>query len=185
MKEKTSGQKMLLTAGFMAMATLLSKVLGLVRDSLLTAYFGSGLESDAFLTASTIPTTLFDVIIGGVISAAFIPVFNDIMSKKGKDEAMKFVNKFVTLIVCITLFIVVGGIIFRDVLVNIQAPNYTADKHNLAAQLTAIMFPMVIFTGLAFSFVGLLQSFGEYNIPSIISLVSNLAIILYYVIFGK
>ena len=137
MKEKTSGQKMLLTAGFMAMATLLSKVLGLVRDSLLTAYFGSGLESDAFLTASTIPTTLFDVIIGGVISAAFIPVFNDIMSKKGKDEAMKFVNKFVTLIVCITLFIVVGGIIFRDVLVNIQAPNYTADKHDLAAQLTA------------------------------------------------
>ncbi len=74
---------------------------------------------------------------------------------------MKFVNKFVTLIVCITLFIVVGGIIFRDVLVNIQAQNYTADKHNLAAQLTAIMFPMVIFTGLAFSFVGLLQSFGE------------------------
>ena len=72
-----------------------------------------------------------------------------------------------------------GGIIFRDVLVNIQAPNYTADKHNLAAQLTAIMFPMVIFTGLAFSFVGLLQSFGEYNIPSIISLVSNLAIILF------
>ena len=80
MKGKTSGQKMLLTAGFMAMATLLSKVLGLVRDSLLTAYFGSGLESDAFLTASTIPTTLFDVIIGGVISAGFIPVFNDIMS---------------------------------------------------------------------------------------------------------
>ena len=71
MKEKTSGQKMLLTAGFMAMATLLSKVLGLVRDSLLTAYFGSGLESDAFLTASTIPTTLFDVIIGGVICGIY------------------------------------------------------------------------------------------------------------------
>lgn len=49
MKEKTSGQKMLLTAGFMAMATLLSKVLGLVRDSLLTAYFGSGLESECIL----------------------------------------------------------------------------------------------------------------------------------------
>ena len=68
----------------------------------LTAYFGSGLESGRILTASTIPTTLFDVIIGGVISAAFIPVFNDIMSKKAKNEAMKFVNKFVTLIVCIT-----------------------------------------------------------------------------------
>ena len=144
----------------MAMATFFVKGTRTLRGGFLTAYFGSGLESDAFLTASTIPTTLFDVIIGGVISAAFIPVFNDIMSKRGKDEAMKFVNKFVTLIVCITLFIVVGGIIFRDVLVNIQAPNYTADIQS-QAQLTAIMFPMVIFTGLAFSFVGLLQSFGD------------------------
>lgn len=175
---------MLLTAGFMAAATLLSKVLGLVRDSLLTAYFGSGIESDAFLTASTIPTTLFDVIIGGVISASFIPVFNDIMSKHGRDEAMRFVNKFVTMIVSITLVIVAAGIALSGTLVSIQA-NYDAQKHALASQLTAIMFPMIIFTGLAFSFVGLLQSFGEYRVPSLISLVSNLAIILYYVLFGK
>ena len=185
MSDKTTGKKMLITAMFMASATLLSKVLGLVRDSMLTAYFGAGMESDAFTVASTIPTMLFDVIIGGVISATFIPVFNDIMSKRGKDDAMKFVNKFVTLIVCITVAIVILGVTLSDVLVNIQAPNYDLNKHNLTAQLTSIMFPMVIFTGLAFSFVGLLQSFGEYNIPSIISLVSNVAIIIYYIIFGK
>lgn len=182
---KNAGKKMLLTAVFMAVATLLSKVLGLARDSMLTAYFGSGLESDAFTTASTIPTMFFDVIIGGVISATFIPVFNDIMSKRGKDDAMKFVNKFVTLIVCISVLIVILGILFRDGLVYLQAPKYDAEKHALTAQLVSIMFPMAIFTGLAFSFVGLLQSFGEYNIPSVISLVSNLAIILYYILFGK
>lgn len=176
---------MLFTAGFMAMATLLSKALGLARDSMLTAYFGSGLESDAFITASTLPTMLFDVVIGGVISASFIPVFNDIMAKRGKSDAMRFVNKFVTLIVCISVLIAVFGIIFRSPLVTMQAPNYDIEKRNLASQLTAIMFPMIIFTGLAFSFVGLLQSFGEYNIPAIISLVSNAAIILYYIIFGK
>ena len=175
---------MLLTAGFMAAVTLLSKALGLVRDSMLTAYFGSGLVSDAFLTASTIPTTFFDVIIGGVISATFIPVFNDIMSKRGKDDAMRFVNKFVTLIVSITLVIVAAGIIFRGALVGLQT-NYTGEKAELTATLTAIMFPMIIFTGLAFSFVGLLQSFGEYNIPSIISLVSNVAIIAYYLTLGR
>lgn len=181
---KSTGKKIFLTAIFMAAATLLSKVLGQVRDSMLTAYFGSGMESDAFLTATTIPTTLFDVVIGGVISASFIPVFNDIMSKKGKEKAFEFVNKFVTLILCISVLIMVFGIIFRSPLVSIQA-NYTGEKHLLASRLTAIMFPMIIFTGLAFSFVGLLQSFGEYNIPSIISLVSNAAIILYYVLFGK
>lgn len=185
MSKKTSARGMLLTAGFIAMATLLSKILGQARDSLLTAYFGSGMESDAFVIASTIPTTLFDVIIGGVISATFIPVFNDIRSKHGTDEAMRFVNKFVTLIVSISVLIVVVGIAFRDGLVTIQAPSYSPEKHNLTAQLMAIMFPMIIFTGLAFSFVGLLQSFGEYNIPAIISLVSNIAIILYYILLGE
>ncbi len=185
MRKEPAGKKMLLLAVFMAVATLLSKVLGLARDSMLTAYFGSGLESDAFTTASTIPTLFFDVIIGGVVSATFIPVFNDIMSKRGKKDAMNFVNKFVTLIVCISVLIVVFGIIFRNGLVYLQAPKYDVEKHDLTAQLVAIMFPMVIFTGLAFSFVGLLQSFGEYIIPSIISLVSNVVIILYYIIFGE
>ncbi|MCH5210050.1 MAG: murein biosynthesis integral membrane protein MurJ [Oscillospiraceae bacterium] len=184
MSKKETGQKILLTAVFMAVATLLSKVLGQARDSILTAYFGSGVISDAFLTASTIPTTFFDVIIGGVISATFIPVFNDIMSKHGKEEAMKFVNKFVTMIVSISVVIVALGILFRGTLVSIQT-NYVGEKHALTAQLTAIMFPMIIFTGLAFSFVGLLQSFGEYKIPAIISLVSNTAIILYYPLFAK
>ena len=176
---------MLTTAIFMVAATLLSKVLGLARDSLLTAFFGAGMESDAFLTASTIPTTLFDVVIGGVISATFIPVFNDIMAKRGKENAMGFVNKFVTLIVCITVLISLAGILLRSQLVSFMAPGYDVEKHALASNLTAIMFPMIIFTGLAFSFVGLLQSFGEYNIPSIISLVSNAAIILYYLTLGR
>lgn len=184
-KAQSTVKKMLMTAGFMAVATLLSKVLGLARDSMLTAYFGSGMESDAFTTASTIPTMLFDVVIGGVISAAFIPVFNDILLKRGRDDAMRFVNKFVTMILCIAVLISIFGIIFSPSLVSLQAQGYSPEKHALASRLTSIMFPMIIFTGLAFSFVGLLQSFGEYNIPSIISLVSNLAIILYYVIFGK
>lgn len=185
MSKKNAGEKILLTAVFMIAATLLSKVLGQARDSLLTAFFGAGIESDAFYTASTIPTTLFDVVIGGVISATFIPVFNNIMAERGKDEAMGFVNKFVTLIVCITVLISIAGILLRVPLVKFMAEGYDAEKQQLAANLTAIMFPMIIFTGLAFSFVGLLQSFGEYNIPSIISLVSNIAIIIYYAALGK
>lgn len=184
-KAKSAGKKMLLTAAFMVAATLLSKILGLARDSLLTAFFGAGIESDAFNTASTIPTTMFDVVIGGVISATFIPVFNNIKAERGRDEAMDFVNKFVTMIVCITVLISIVGILLRTQLVSFMASGYDSEKQELAANLTAIMFPMIIFTGLAFSFVGLLQSFGEYNIPTIISLVSNVAVIVYYATLGK
>ncbi len=181
--KKTKG--MLLTAGFMAGATMLSKVLGLLRNSLMGAYFAAGAEADAFLTAQRLPTTLFDVVIGGVISATFIPVFNDIWTREGKDEAMGFVNKFVTLVVCASAAIALFGILFANQLVGFMAPDYSPDKHMMTVELTRIMLPMILFTGLAFSFVGLLQSFGEYNVPSIISLVSNLAIIGYFLVFGN
>ena len=169
----------------MAFATFISKVLGLVRDSLMGAYFGAGIEADAFMAASKLPTTLFDMVIGGVISASFIPVFNSILTKKGKDEAKGFANKFITMIILVTLIISVVGILFAEPLVRFMAPNFGAEAHDLAVKLTSIMFPMIIFTGIAFSFVGILQSYGEYNIPAIISLVSNTALIVYYILVGK
>lgn len=185
LSSKESGKKMLLTAGFMAFATFISKALGLIRDSLMGAYFGTGIEADAFMAASKLPTTLFDMVIGGVISASFIPIFNEILTKKGRKTASVFANKFITMIILITLIISALGIIFADPLVSFMAPNFGGETHDLAVYLTSIMFPMIIFTGLAFSCVGILQSFGEYNIPSIISLVSNIAIIGYFLIFGK
>ena len=185
MSNKESGKTMLLTAGFMVFATFISKALGLARDSLMGAYFGAGIEADAFLAASKLPTTLFDMVIGGVISASFIPVFNEILTKKDRKTAEGFANKFITMIILITLIISALGIIFSEPLVEFMAPNFNAQTHDLAVRLTSIMFPMIIFTGIAFSFVGILQSFGEYNIPAIISLVSNIAIIIYFVLFGK
>lgn len=182
---RETGKGLLKTAVFMAGATLLSKVLGLIRDALIAAFFGTGMAADAFMTASKAPTTLFDIVIGGVISATFIPVFSDILAKRGKKDAMEFVNKFVTMVFIATVAISALGMIFSEQIVNLLAPNYTGDKFDLTVQLTFIMFPMIIFTGFAFSFVGFLQSMGEYNIPSIISLVSNAAIIIYFALFGK
>ncbi len=180
-----SKRKMLFAAGFMAFATFMSKALGLVRDAMMGAAFGAGIEADAFMAASKLPTTLFDMVIGGVISASFIPIFNEILTRGDKTRAKTFSDKFITMIVLITLIIATVGIIFADPLMRFMAPEFGAETHVLAVRLTSVMFPMIIFTGIAFSFVGILQSYGEYNIPSIISLVSNIAIILYFVLFGK
>ncbi|MBQ7793179.1 MAG: murein biosynthesis integral membrane protein MurJ [Clostridia bacterium] len=178
--------KMLKTAGFMALATFLAKACGLVRESLITAFFGTGMEVDAYFAASQLPTTLFDMVIGGVISASFIPVFNGIYEKENKDKAMVFANKFIGMILLATLVLSVVGIVFsRQLISGIIAPSFSDETASLAATLSSIMFPMVIFTGLAFSFVGILQSFGEFNIPAVMSLVSNLAVILYFPLFAK
>ena len=89
--------KMLKTAGFMAIATFLAKACGLVRESMITAFFGVGNTVDAYFAASQLPTTLFDMVIGGVISASFIPVFNSIYEKENKENAEKLseiINRF-------------------------------------------------------------------------------------------
>ncbi|MDD6213725.1 MAG: murein biosynthesis integral membrane protein MurJ [Firmicutes bacterium] len=180
-----SSKKMLKTASFMAIATFLAKVCGMARDMLIAAFFGTGIEADAYMTATRLPTTLFDIVIGGVISAAFIPVFNSVLEKESKEEANSFANRFIGLVLMITGLIAIFGIVFSDALINFMAPDFGTEAHNLAAQLSSIMFPMIIFTGLAFSFVGILQSYGEYNIPAIMSLISNLVVILYFAVFGK
>ena len=180
-----NSKKMLKTAGFMAIATFLTKVLGLARDMLIAGFFGTGTEADAYMTATRLPTTLFDLVIGGVISSAFIPVFNGVLEKESKKKALEFANRFVGMVMLITLVISVLGIVFSDGLISFMAPEFDIKTHSLAMELSNIMFPMIIFTGLAFSFVGILQSFGEFNIPAIMSLVSNAAVIVYFVLFGK
>lgn len=180
------GNKMLKTAGFMAIATFLAKVCGLVRESLITAYFGMNATVDAYFAATQLPTTLFDMVIGGVISASFIPVFNGIFEKEDKEKAFSFANKFIGMILVATAVLSVFGIVFsKQLIYGIIAPNFDSQTATLASRLSSIMFPMVIFTGLAFSFVGILQSFGEFNIPAIMSLVSNVAVILYFPLFAN
>ncbi|MCD8315022.1 MAG: murein biosynthesis integral membrane protein MurJ [Firmicutes bacterium] len=189
MAKDKGAKSIILAAGFMAAATFAAKALGLIRDMLVAAYFGTGAEADAYMLATKIPTTLFDAVVGGVISASLIPIFSDALKKEEDPayagESRRFSNRFITLVVLVTLIIVTLGIIFADPLVSFMAPDFDAETHSLSVNLTIIMFPMLIFTGFAFSFVGILQSYGEYIIPSIISFVSNVVIILYFLIFGE
>ena len=184
-KQMSESKKMLKTAGFMTIATLLAKLCGMGRDMLIAAYFSTSYIGDAYMTATKLPTMLFDMVIGGVITASFIPIFNSINGESRKKEAMNFANKFVGMVLAITVLITVLGIAFSGTLIGWLAPKFDAQTHDLASSLSRIMFPMIIFTGLAFSFVGILQSYGEFNIPAVMSLVSNLAVIAYFPLFGK
>lgn len=180
-----NNDKAVRAAGSMMIITLVGKVLGLVRDMLLAANYGSGMEANAFLTASRIPRVFFDAIFASAISASFIPIFNECLEKKGKDEAFKFTNKFVSLIFVVTAALTVAGMVFAPQLVNLFAVGFDAETASLSSKLLIFMFPTVIFTGIAYSFVGVLQSFDEFTIPAALSIVSNGIIIIYYLFFNR
>lgn len=183
MTNEKMGTGLIKTAGFMVMATLLAKICGMARDMLIAYYYADSAAAVAYYTASRIPILLFDLVIGGVISSAFIPIFNEYLEKEGKPRAMAFANRYINLILFITIIITALGVAFSKQLIALIAPEISGEAREIAAGLSNILFPMIIFTGLAFSFVGILQSFGEFNIPSIISLVSNGVMILYFIIF--
>lgn len=167
------------TAALMGIMIFLSKVMGLVRDGMIAGAFGTSIYAVAYETASKLPVTIFDFVLGGVVTSAFIPVYNSIVMRDGKDRAREFAQSYLNLILLITGVLSVFGVIFAPSLVSFIAPDLGAETASLAVVLTRIMFPMVIFVGLAFTFVGFLQSEGEYNLPAIISLVSNLIMVGY------
>ncbi len=176
-------KKNIRTVGVMMVLTLLGKVLGLVRDMLMGHTFGTGMAADAFLTASRIPRNFFDAIFASAISASFIPVFNEYLEKKGKDEAFRLSSAFITLMTLLTAALSALGMLFAGPVTALLANGFDAPTAALCAQLLRMLFPTVLFTGLAFSLVGILQSLGEFNIPALLSTASNAVIIVYYLFF--
>ena len=178
-------RKTTVTVIIMALATVCAKLLGLVRDVLVASSYGTSNAAIAYETASRLPIVLFDFVIGGVVTAAFIPVFSELLVKKSKEDAMRFARDYFNLIFTVTLTLSMVGVVLAPYLVKLLAPDIPDAAARLAVPLTQIMFPMVIFAGTAFCFVGVLQCMGHFRLPGIISLFSNGAIVVYLLFFEK
>ena len=179
-----NNEKAVKAATMMMIITLVGKILGLIRDTMLASNYGISMEANAFQTASRIPRVFFDAIFASAISASFIPIFNENLEKKGKKAAFDFSNKFITRIAIVTIALTLVGICFSSQLSELFSPGYDAETMSLTSKLLKIMFPTVVFTGIAYSFVGILQSFDEFTIPAALSIVSNGIIIIYYLFFN-
>ena len=176
-------KKNIRTVGMMMALTLLGKVLGLVRDMLLGHTFATGMAANAFLTASRIPRNFFDAIFASAISASFIPVFNEYLEKKGREEAFRLSSAFITVMTLLTGVLSILGMMFAAPITALLADGFDGATAALCTELLRILFPLMLFTGLAFSLVGILQSLGEFNIPALLSAASNAVIIVYYLFF--
>ncbi len=173
------------TFTFMFSAIFLAKILGLVRNIIFANCYGTGYEATAYFTASRIPLQLLDMTLGAAISSTFIPVFNEFFQKKGKERAVKFANNFLNIIIVISLILTILGIACAPFIVELIAPNLDVTTFTLTVDLIKILFPIMLFTAVAFVFVGFLQSLDEFNIPAIISVVANGILILYLLIFNN
>ena len=180
------------TVTVIILATMFSKVLGLLRDMLLAYFYGATPESAAFLAALRIPLSFFDLLFGAAILGVFIPAYNTIRKAspsephgENNNEADEFANIFISTVLLVTGILSFLGIIFSEQIVMLITSGYDEEKLILTSNLLKILFPMIIFIGSTYIFTGILQSKDKFIIPALVSSVSNIGVICYFLFFNK
>jgi len=166
-------------AGLTGAATLTSRLLGLVRDQVLAAFFGAGNDMDAFVVAFRIPNLVRDLFAEGAMSAAFVPTFTRELALNGKAEAWRLGNNVLNALLITTGALVVCGIVFARPLVEVYASEFgrVPGKLDLTVQLARIVLPFLTMAAIAAAAMGMLNSLHHYFVPALAPAMFNLATI--------
>lgn len=170
------------SAGVIGLATLTSRILGLVRDVAQAAYFATSAGADAFVVATRIPTLLRDLFAEGAMSAAFVPTFTRYLKRDGKESAWRLGSHTINGLLVVTGVIVVVGIILAGPIVSLYARGFTdeadAEKLRLTILLTQVNMPFLAMVAVAAALMGMLNGLRRFFIPSLSPALYNVCFIL-------
>jgi len=169
---------LLKSTGTFGFFTLLSRILGYLRDILIAIFLGTGVLADAFFIAFRIPNTFRRLFSEGTFNAAFVPSYaSEIV--KGKKQSNKFANNIFNLLFLGLLFLVLIVQIFMPAFVSIIAPGFVenVEKMELAISLTRITFPFLLFVCLASFFSAILNSHNKFAAASAAPIILNIILI--------
>jgi len=160
----------------LAITGLISRILGLFRDRLLAGKFGAGDELDIYFAAFRLPDLIYNILIIGAISSAFIPVFAQYFRKDEK-EAWRLTSGLFNLILIGLVVISLVLIFFAPWIVSIIAPGFSGEKKEMTVILTRIMFLSPLLLGMSSILSGVLQYFHRFFVYSLAPIMYNLGII--------
>ncbi len=156
--------------------TLISRIIGFMRDMVMARYFGAGFASDAFLVAFKLPNLLRRIFAEGAFSQAFVPVLAEYKNKRTHEETRDFVASVTGLLALVLIFFTILGIVFAGTVILITAPGFTNDpqKFHLTVMLLRITFPYIFFISIASLVSGVLNTWGKFSIPAFTPTILNL-----------
>lgn len=174
-----SRQTSILSAASIIMATLmLSKILGLVRDRLLAHVFSPD-TIDIFWAAFRLPDFIFQIIILGALSVAFIPVFTETLENKGKEDAFEMARVVLNISLAVFILITISIYVFAEPIIKtFIAPGFDLGKQLQVVGLTRIILAGQVILVLGSFFIGISQSFQRFIIPSLAPVFYNFGMIL-------
>jgi putative peptidoglycan lipid II flippase len=177
------GRRLALNTTIFAAATAISRVAGLGREVVQASFFATSVSATAFTVASQIPNLVSNLFSQAALSAAFVPVFTDLLQQGRKREAFRLASQLFSLILVVlgaltALYMLTAGLIMPLFTGTTLGPSATA----LTAGLSRVLFPVVLLLSLTGLLVGILQSYDEFTIPAIAPAVWNLVIIVLLVV---
>lgn len=164
-------------AFLIAVAGMMSRFLGFLRDRMLASSFGAGDVLDAYYAAFRIPDTLYGLLVLGALSAAFVPVFTELVAEKREQDAWKLTSGILSLIVFSLGVLSLIGIFFAPTLTTWLAPGFSEEKQAITTTLTRMMLLSPLFLGISAVFGGVLVSFKQFAAYSFAPVLYNVGII--------
>jgi putative peptidoglycan lipid II flippase len=165
-------------AGIIALGNVASRLLGLARVQLIAYLFGaSGLVS-VFLVASTVPTMIYDLLIGGMLSAALVPVFSQVAEQQGRPALWALFSQVISLVAAILAALVLGIEILAPQLAWLLGGGFDAELQAALTRMLRILAPAVLVFGLSGVVTGLLYALRRFTYPAFGAAVFNLGILI-------
>jgi putative peptidoglycan lipid II flippase len=178
-KKRITGLKLAIKTSVVSGMTLLSRILGLVRDVVFARFFGAGLIMDAFLVAQRIPNMLRRFFAEGAFSAGFVPVMARYKEQHDHDEAREYLGAMAGTFGIVLFVVTLLGVIGAPLLVLIVAPGFASDggDFDLAALMLRFTFPYLFFVSLTAFAGGILNTYGRFGVPAFTPVILNVVLI--------
>ena len=175
-----SNEKLSKAAGTVSGMTLVSRVFGFFRDMVIAMAFGSSPSADAFFVAFRIPNMQRRILAEGAMTAAFIPVFTETLTKKGEPVAWKLAANLFNILILVLSSASLLILIFSPAVITIFAPGFIDEpgKFELTVKLTRCMAPYLFFIGLAAFCMGVLNTLKVFALPAAAPISQNISMIL-------
>ncbi|MFH1886847.1 MAG: murein biosynthesis integral membrane protein MurJ [Pseudomonadota bacterium] len=172
-------RQMARAAGVVGGATLLSRMLGFVRDAVTAWFFGTGMAADAFFVAFRIPNLLRRLFAEGSLTIAFVPVYTKEMEENGHEGAFALAGAAFRLLALVLAGVTALGILLSPWIVAVMAPGFGRDPAKLALtiSLTRIVFPYVFFICLVALCMGILNAMNHFFAPAVAPALLSVAMI--------
>jgi putative peptidoglycan lipid II flippase len=165
------------SASIIALGNIASRLLGLVRDRVKGHYFGSSGAVSAYESAVIIPVTIYDLLIGGLVSSALVPVFSEYLARGERDELWRLVGTLLATLTGLMAIFVVAVQLGAPAIANFMAPDYSPALHGLLVRLLRVLVFGLFFMSLAAVLSGLLYALQRFTLPTFTAALFNLGII--------